>query len=103
MKKYNPTRYSSAVGEAWMHTSFKIKFTHKIFDIKEVREYCLKLFEEAFNHYKIECRRIGFDSNHVHMMIDLGNYSRPQAAKMLKGYAAKQLLKKFPLIKKKYF
>ena len=103
MKRYNPTRYSSAVGEAWMHTSFKTKFTHKIFDIKEVREYCLNLFKEAFNRYKIECRKIGFDSNHVHMMIDIANYSRPQIAKMLKGYTAKKLLQKFPLIKKKYF
>ena len=103
MKKYNPTRYSSAVGEAWMHTSFKTKFTHEIFDIKEVREYCLNLFKEAFNRYKIECRKIGFDSNHVHMKLDLGVYSRPQVAKMLKGYVAKNLFKKFPTVKNKYF
>jgi len=103
MKKLNPTRYSSAVGEAWMHTSFKVKYCHPIFDNKLVRAYCIELFYEAFNLYDIECRKIGFDSNHVHMRIDIGNYSRPQIAKMLKGYVAKKLLKKYSWLKKEYF
>ena len=103
MKKYNPTRYSSAVGEAWMHTTFKVKYCHKIFDNKLVRAYCLELFYEAFNLYQIECKSIGFDSNHVHMIIDMGNYSRPEVAKMLKGYTAKKLLKKYSWLKKEYF
>ena len=85
MKKYNPTRYSSAVGEAWMHATFKVKYCHKIFD------------------NKLECKSIGFDSNHVHMIIDMGNYSRPEVAKMLKGYTAKKLLKKYSWLKKEYF
>ena len=103
MKKYNPIRYSSAVGEAWQHTMFKIKYCHKIFDIKEVREECDKLFEEASERYGIEIDGKGFDSDHVHMKIDIANYSRPEVAKRLKGYVAKKFFKKFPWIKQKYF
>lgn len=103
MRKENPTRYSSAVGEAWQHAMFKVKYCHNIFDIKEVREECDKLFDEASRRYGIPIAGKGFDSNHVHMKLDIGMYSRPQVAKMLKGYVAKKILKKFPLVKKRYF
>ena len=98
MRKDNPTRYSSAVGEAWQHAMFKVKYCHEIFDIKEVREECDRLFDEASQRYCIPIVGKGFDSNHVHMKLDLGVYSRPQVAKMLKGYVAKKLFKKFPLV-----
>ena len=38
MRKENPVRYSSAVGEAWMHCEFKIKYRHPIFDDEIYRE-----------------------------------------------------------------
>ena len=98
MRKENPVRYSSAVGEAWQHAMFKVKYCHNIFDIKEVREECDKLFDKASQRYGITIAGKGFDSNHVHMKLDLGVYSRPQVAKMLKGYVAKKLFKKFPLV-----
>jgi len=103
MRKDNPARYSSAVGEAWLHAIFKIKYCHKIFDIKEVREECNRLLEEASIKYDIPIDGKGFDSDHVHMKLDIGNYSRPEIAKKLKGYTAKRLFSKFPWIKKKYF
>jgi|SRR3989344_6211797 len=103
MRKENPTRYSSAVGEAWQHASFKVKYCHKVFDIKEVREECDKLFDEASKRYNIPIEGKGFDSNHVHMKADIGMYSRAEVAKKLKGYTAKKLFQKFPWLKKKYF
>ena len=103
MRKENPVRYSSAVGEAWMHASFKVKYCHKVFDIKEVREECDALFDEASKKYGIPIDGKGFDSDHVHMKVDICNYTRPQVAKNLRGYVAKKLLKKFPWLKKKYF
>ena len=103
MRKYNPVRYSSAVGEAWMHASFKVKYCYKIFDIKGVRDECDRLFDEASKHYGIPIEGKGFDSDHVHMKVDIANYSRPQIAKMLKGYTAKCLFNKFPWLKHKYF
>lgn len=98
--KNNPTRYSSAVGECWMHTTFKVKYCHKIFDKKEIREEAHKFFVEACEKNKIRYKEIGFDSDHVHSILDIGIYSRPQVAKMIKGYIGKKLLEKFPEIKR---
>jgi putative transposase len=103
MRKENPTRYSSAVGDVWLHAMFKVKYCHKVFDHKEVREEIDSLFDEASKKYDILIEGKGFDADHVHMKIDIGNYSRPQVAKMLKGYVAKKLLKKFSWLKHKYF
>jgi len=103
MRKDNPVRYSSAVGEVWLHAMFKVKYCHKIFDIKEVREECNKLLEEASKIYEIPIGGKGFDSDHVHMKLDIGNYSRIEIAKKLKGYTAKKLFNRFPLLKKQYF
>ena len=103
MRKEDPVRYSSAVGEAWQHAMFKVKYCHNVFDIKQVREECDKLFDEASKRYEIPIEGKGFDANHVHMKVDIGNYSRPEIAKRLKGYVAKKLLKKFPWLKRQYF
>lgn len=103
MRKENPVRYSSAVGEAWMHFSFKTKYCHNIFDIFGVRKATNALLIKACRRYNIPYKSIGFDSNHVHGSIDIGNYSRPQAAKLLRGYVAKKLFKLFPWLKKKFF
>lgn len=101
--KFNPTRYSSAVGESWHHFSFKVKYCHPIFDKREVREYCYQLMIEAFNRNEIRHEEIGFDNNHIHGIIDIGNYSRPEVAKRVRGYVAKKFFKKFPEVKRKYF
>ena len=103
MRKEDPVRYSSALGEVWLHAMFKVKYCHNIFDIRDVREECDELFDEASRKYEIPIQGKGFDSNHVHMKVDIGNYSRPQVAKNLRGYVAKKLFKKFSWIKKEYF
>jgi putative transposase len=103
MRKENPVRYSSAVGEAWMHFSFKTKYAHNIFDIFAVRNATNALLIKACKKYKIPYDKIGFDSNHVHGMIDINNYSRPEAAKLLRGYIARKLFKLFPWLKRRYF
>ena len=97
--KFNPIRYSSAVGESWHHFSSKTKYCHKIFDIKEVREECCRLLVEAFERNSIRYEEIGFDNNHFHAMVDLGLYSRPQLAKLVRGYVGKKLLEKFSDVK----
>jgi len=101
--KLNPVRYSSAVGESWHHFSSKTKYCHPIFDIIEVRKECQRLMVEAFERYEIRYEEIGFDNNHVHAMVDIGLYSRPQLAKLVRGYVGRKLLNSFPEIKKKYF
>ncbi|MEK6873970.1 MAG: IS200/IS605 family transposase [Nanoarchaeota archaeon] len=101
--KTNPVGYSSMVGESWHHFSFKVKYCHPIFENQEVREACNKYLIEAFERNKLRYEEIGFDRDHVHGMIDIGLYSRPQIAKLVKGYVAKKLFNQFPEIKKKYF
>ena len=98
--KTNPTRYSSAVGEIWAMATFKIKFCHKIFDILAVRLLCEALLYEAFQLYKIRCRKLAFDSNHVHIILDLGLYSKVDIAKKIRGYVASQLFRMMPWLKK---
>lgn len=103
MRKENPTRYSSAVGELWIHATFKVKYCHKIFDIKEVRQEAETLLIELLVRYKIPYKEIGFDDDHVHCIIDISNYSRPEVAKLIKGNIAKKLFQKFPWLKERYF
>jgi len=101
--KLNPTRYSSAVGDIWVMATFKIKYCHKIFDIVAVRQLCDALLHEAFSLYKVNCRKLAFDSDHVHMILDLGLYSKIELAKKIKGFVAKQLFKLMPWLKRQRF
>ena len=99
MKQQNPVRYSSAVGEAWMHCMFKIKYCHNIFDDEIYREAMHTLLLEAAYEYSIPIDEMGFDSNHVHFLADIGLYTRDEVAKMLKGYSAKKFFEYFPELK----
>jgi|SRR3989338_8456473 len=103
MRKENPARFSSAVGEAWMHCEFKVKYCHEIFDDEVVRDGLRCLLLEAAFEYEIPVGEIGFDSNHVHFMADMGLYSRPEVAKLLRGYTGKKFFEFFPDIKQKHF
>jgi REP element-mobilizing transposase RayT len=101
--KNNPIRYSSAVGEVWVMATFKVKYCHKIFDILVVRQLTDALLNEAFQLYEIRCKKLAFDSDHVHIIFDLGLYSRPEIAKKIKGYVARQLFMFLPWLKKQKF
>ena len=97
--KTNPIRYSSAVGEVWIMATFKIKFCHKIFDILAVRLLCEALLFEAFQLYKIRVKKLAFDADHVHIILDLGLYSKPEIAKKIRGYVASQMFRLMPWLK----
>ena len=101
--KNNPTRYSSAVGEVWVMATFKVKYCHKIFDVAAVRLLTEVLFLEAFDYYHLRCDRLSFDADHVHMILDMGLYSKPEIAKNLKGFVAKSLFRMVPWLKIKKF
>ena len=95
--------FSSANGELWAMATFKVKYCHKIFDIVAVRRKTDALFFEAFEYYKIPCRKLAFDSDHVHMLLEMGIYSKPEMAKKLKGFVGRKLLKQLPWLKKTKF
>ncbi len=100
MRKINPVRYSSAVGEAWMHCEFKVKYCHTIFDDELYREGMRTLLLEAGYIYDVPMGEIGFDSDHVHFLADIGLYNRPTLAKLLKGFTAKKFFEFFPELKR---
>ena len=101
--KLNPTRYSSANGEVWVMATFKVKYCHKIFDIQAVRELTDALINEAYQLYEIRCKKLAFDSDHAHMIIDMGIYGKPEIAKKIKGYVAKNLFQLMPWLRKQKF
>lgn len=96
-------RRSSANGRALFHFMFKVKYCHNIFDDEQVKNRCEVIFREVAQEKGFELGETGFDRNHVHSLIEIGVYSRPQIAKFLKGTSAKKLLKEFPYLKQKYF
>ena len=97
------TRRSSANGELWAMATFKVKYCNKIFDLVAVRQCTDALFHEAFEHYQIPCRKLAFDSDHVHMIIEMGLLSKPEIAKKLKGFVGRKLLQQLPWLKKTKF
>jgi REP element-mobilizing transposase RayT len=99
MRKKNPVRYSSAVGEAWMHCEFKVKYCHTIFDDEIYREAMRTLILEAAYEAEIPVGEMGFDKDHVHFLSDIGLYGRSEVAKLLKGPTAKKFFEYFPELK----
>lgn len=81
---------------------FKVKYCHKVFDNFSYRNACHGLFLKALRKYGIRCKddELGFDDNHVHMVLDLGIKSKPEIAKELKGFVARKFFKLFPELKK---
>ena len=103
MRKENPARFSSAVGEAWMHGMFKIKYCHAIFEDEIYREGMRTLLLEAAYNYEMPISEIGFDDNHLHFLVDICLYDRPEVAKILRGYTGKKFFEFFPELKKSHF
>ncbi len=95
--------YSHAQVRVWVHVSLKTKYCNEVFDIKEFREACKEEIIEIFQAHDIEYDRIGFDSNHFHVILDLAFWAVPDLMKVMKGTSGRKLLQKFPEIKKKYF
>ncbi len=101
--KTNPTRYSSAVGEVWVMMTLKVRYCHDVFDKQAIREYTDAVLSEALNYYQIQWRKKSFDSNHAHTILDLGIRSKPEVAKLLKGFTAPRIFKEFSWLKSRLF
>ena len=86
-----------------MHIGFKVKYCHEIFEYKEVESLCRYIFLKTAEELDIEIQELGFDKNHVHMIVDIGLKSIPEVAKYLKGRSGYKILKAFPWLKRKYF
>ena len=101
--KTNPTRYSSAVGEVWIMITLKVKYCHNVFDNQAIREFTDAVLAEALDYYEIRWKKKSFDSNHVHTVLDMGIKSKPEIAKMLKGFTTPKIFKEFPWLRSRLF
>jgi len=96
--------YSSSIGRLEIHVSFKIKYCHRIFDSTEIKNRCKSIFEEVASTYKIFLKELGFDRDHIHMVVMLNpSMSVSSMAKLFKGTSGYKLLKEFPELKRKFF
>ena len=96
-------RASSCVGNSWCHAMFKVKYCHKVFDIEAVRLYVYDLLHEIAIAYAMPIEEVGFGDDHVHFDVDIRVRSKPEAAKIFRGIIGNCVMKKFPMMKKKYF
>lgn len=98
-------RGSSSIFRFEAHVSFKTKYSHRVFDIVEFKERCRELLLEAAADIGIQVIEIGFDRDHVHLVLAWLRItlSLDQIAKALKGRSGRILLTEFPGIKCKFF
>jgi putative transposase len=97
-------RGSSSYVRMEVHIEFTVKYRHKVFDYEQVRERCAQIFTEVAASIQIEVVEMGFDRDHVHMVIQIrAKHSLEQIAKCLKGTSGRLLLAEFPDIKKRFF
>ena len=86
-----------------VHICFTVKYRHKIFNDAAVKQRCEQLLREAASRAGIKIDSIGFDIDHVHMVVDIGLHGMAEIAKLLKGYSGYKLLHEFPDVKARYF
>ena len=100
----NFTSYSSSVGRLELHVSFKAKYCHNVFGMEPIKHRCQEIFFAVAKKYGIIIKEIGFDQDHVHLIVQLNpSMSVSQAAKLLKGTSGRLLLREYPCMKRNYF
>ena len=96
--------YSSSFGKTRHHISFIPKYRHKIFGYERIKVICEHSFFETAEKYELIIRELGFDIDHLHLIIDIPpRYSVSQVVKLLKGRSSRKLFKTFPWLRRKFF
>ena len=96
--------YSSSLGRATLHISLIPKYRHRIFGYKYLKNVCEKIFLRVAEEYGFVIREMGFDVDHVHLVVDVGpKYSASDVVKLLKGISARRLFQVFPWLREKFF
>ena len=82
----------------------KIKYCHPIFGLyPEVKKRCEEILREVLARNSVPVEAVGFDSNHVHFLLNAGLNCLPELVKELKGETGRKLLEEFPEVKRKWF
>ena len=92
--------YSSSFGQQTLHMRFKVKYCHKIFRSESVKSFCESAMRQTAQSNKMEIKEIGFEDDHVHLLVSFGPaMSISKAVGLLKGASAYQLFRQFPWLK----
>jgi len=96
--------FSSSYGQQTLHVRFKVKYCHKIFRSEQVKSFCEQAMRQTAHEKGIEIKEIGFDEDHVHLLVSFGPaMSVAKVAHALKGASACQLFRKFPWLRWKFW
>lgn len=82
----------------------KVKYCHSVFEqYAGVKERCEVILRDVLARNGATVDAVGFDGNHVHLLIGLGLNSLVELVKKLKGETGRLLLSEFPSMKKEKF
>jgi len=96
--------FSSSLGRAEFHLSFIPKYRHKIFGYSRIKAVCELCFHSIAKQYGFTIEELGFDVDHLHMIISLPPcMSIAKCIQLLKGISARKLFQTFPWLKQKFF
>ena len=83
---------------------FVVKYRHKVFRHAKIKEVCEAQMRRTAAHYGIEIKEIGFEEDHVHLLVSVKPAMSPaDIAHKLKGASAFFLLKIFPWLRRHHF
>ena len=68
---------------------------------EEIEKYFVEICKEIGKRYEIEFEKIGMDKNHVHVLCGAApKYSPSRLVTVIKSITAKEIIKKYPEVKK---
>lgn len=92
--------FSSSYGQQTLHVRFKVKYCHKIFRFQRVKSFCEHAMKQIAQLHGIEIKEIGFDKDHVHLLVSLNpSMSIAKAMHLLKGASAYKMFRAFPWLR----
>lgn len=88
------------VSECYYHIQLTIKYRKSLFN-KEIEEIILESMKGFKERYAIEVSQVGFDKNHVHLLVRfLPKYSGGQVIRLIKSITSKNIFQQVPEVKK---
>ena len=82
------------------HIVFPIKYRKALLQ-NDIPLAIAKIAEEIADRYDIEFEKIGYDSDHIHILTNFPpKYSGSDIVRMFKSITARELFRQFPLLKK---
>ena len=82
------------------HIVFPIKYRKSLLQ-NDIPLAIAKIAEEIADRYDIEFEKIGYDSDHIHILTNFPpKYSESDIVRIFKSITARELFKQFPLLKK---